>query len=312
MLDNAELDRIIAIGTHFEERKSRAKERLERSEGRSWCFAIIGLKMEPNEYSVDGFFRLRKIEEPPGEIELAGALKSAPLFSAIGRYSHGISHELSINSALGSDQAPFNIGWWIISALRVRTSCDFLVPAVADMPWDTVAAAPANSVHCQLLEDFPKAFRLDPSSSISHNDLNWVSANVTSFAKLAEMPAVRLAVEAATTHQHHANLRMATASLWAGIEALFQVTQELRFRIAALVASILEPPGEARFNLYREMKQLYDFRSRAVHGIAVNEEELHLHIQTTRNILSRVLCKVVEHGKVFSNEEIERRLFGCV
>ena len=36
-----------------------------------------------------------------------------------------------------------------------------------------------------------------------------------------------------------------TALLWAGIESLFQINAELRFRLATLIALTLEPRGEA-------------------------------------------------------------------
>ena len=296
---------------HFEQRKARARERLRSIDGRWWCFAVVGLRMASPEYCVANLLRLRPVQEPPGEIELAAALSSPAMFSAIGRYSQMFSHELAVNCTFGTENGPFNLAWWFVSALRVKSGCNIIVPAVADASWGTISAAPEHSVKVQLLEDYPKAFKFGKSDAVTLDDLNWAAEHLTEVATLLENSSFRLAVEAVTTHHHHANLRMATAALWAGVESLFQINQELRFRLAALVAALLESPGESRLELYREVKQLYDFRSRAVHGVSVSDDDLCKHIQRTRAILARVLCEMIAQKHVLTQDELEGRLFGC-
>ena len=253
---------------------------------------------------------LRKVVEPPGEIELASALKNQHLFGAIGRYSHGITHELAVNPNFGdSDQAAFNIGWWIISAIRVKTLAEFLVPAVADHSWSVIAALDGQQCHAQLLEDVPQARRVDDDSVVVHElDLQWALANIAQFGRMLEVPKFRLAVDALTTHQHLFSLRMMVASLWSGIEALLGVQAELRFRIAMSIAGLVKPRGQQRIDEYRRIKKLYDVRSRAVHGAVMNDAELISHVAEVRKLQSIIVCQMVGAGKVFSEDDIERTL----
>ena len=160
-----------------------------------------------------------------------------------------------------------------------------------------------------LLEDVPAARRFGDAIVVSQVDLKWVSVHLTAWIDLLERPAFRLAVDSLTTHHQQANLRMAAASLWAGFEALFGVNSELRFRLSALAASYLEPRGTSRVNLYKRIKTLYDYRSKAVHGGATSDMQLQSHIIEVRGILSRLLCRMVEAKLLPSTEQFEEYLF---
>jgi len=296
--------------SHFEAREARAKDRAAIVKGSWWCFGLVGLVADFEEREVLPGIILRKIVEPPGEIELARAMKAAGLFSSIARYSHILSYELAIKDKPEEEsQRAFTYAWWITSALRVRSLCDFLVPIVADRPWGTVAAVRDNSCHIQLLEDTPKAFRLEEGRKVSHDDIEWVVAHLLKFVKLLEHPSFRTAVEALTTHHQHASLRMAAAALWAGLEALLQIESELRFRVSTYVASLLEPFGPSRLSLFRHARKLYDVRSKAVHGAALEEAVLRAHVVEIRALLSRVICAITEGGRVPKSEQLDERVF---
>jgi hypothetical protein len=272
---------------------------------------LIGLVLQVSDYRIGEIAELRPVAEPPGEVELAGALKDKAMLSAVGRYSHSIGHELAVDRSFGSsEQAPFNLAWWFLSALRVRTLADFLVPAVSDQSWSTVAAAQESSCHIQLLEDVPRARRFSTATPIGLSDLDWAANSLTRFAVLLEVPRFRLAVDCLTTHQHEASLRMSTASLWVGVEALFGINAELRFRLSALVASFLEHRGPGRIARYREVKGQYDFRSRAVHGAGLADAALEQHVRDVRGMLSRILCKMVDSGRAPTEEDWEAVLHG--
>ena len=98
--------------------------------------------------------------------------------------------------------------------------------------------------------------------------------------------------------------------LWSGIEALFAITTELRFRLATYVAATLEERGAKRTACYRRMKALYDFRSKLVHGGTVAENAIPEHIVEVRSILSQLSCKFTEAGSLHDEQAIERLLFG--
>ena len=311
MLNDEHLAEIGERVGHFEARKMRAAKRLAAIEGRHWYFAILGLACDANELTLAPLAKLQRVTEPPGEIELAAALENKLIFSAIGRYAHQIQYELAVNREhFGDDQQAFNIAWWVISALRIRTLSEILIPAVADHSWSTIAAVTNGSCHAQLLEDVPQARRLSDPVRVEQIDLEWVGSNLDSFANLLEQPKFRLAVESLSTHHFSTSERMMAATLWAGIEALFEIQSELRFRLAVVIASVLEPRGEARRTLYQLVKKLYDTRSKAVHGSPLTKVKIEEHILEVRKILSRLLCRFVETGSVPTEEQLEELIFG--
>jgi len=61
--------------------------------------------------------------------------------------------------------------------------------------------------------------------------------------------------------------------------------------------------------IYRRVKQLYDVRSRIVHGGKATAEEIAQHIVEVRALLSRLLCKFVEDGRVPDETDLENALF---
>lgn len=96
----------------FQARRLRASERLRVDNTPGWRFAIIGLNSAIPEYQVSDLATLRIVTEPPGEVELARALKDKSLMSPVGRYSAGIKHELAVGLGLPvSDTLPFDVAW---------------------------------------------------------------------------------------------------------------------------------------------------------------------------------------------------------
>lgn len=307
--DPSRLDRALQkahdILDKIEQRRKRAARRLEREGGDFTYVAIIGLKIPVDEFELFSGARFQRVEEHPNESELAGAFRDGGVVSAIGRYAHGIQHELRV----GRDA--LDLAWPVITALRVRTTAEFLAPAFCDRSWSTIAAFTDQSCIAGLYEDVPQARPLSGQPvEITEEDLEWVKAHLTAFVELFKNESFALAAEALATHHHHVDEeRIMTAMLWSGIEALFGVESELRFRLATSVAAALEPRGAERRNLYEAMKRHYDIRSKAVHGGRVSQKILHQHVLDVRSLLSRLLCRFVEIGTVPTQHDIERMVF---
>ncbi|WGS49821.1 hypothetical protein LFL96_19055 [Paraburkholderia sp. D15] len=297
--------------SHFQKRKETARECLVALAGVSEvCFALSGLTLHGGVYEFAGLGTLREVRQPPGEIELAGALENKGLLSAVARHMPSVTHELAVLHGASNDlQGLLDTGWRIISALRCRSVADLLVPAVASVSWDAIPAVERDSCKVQLLEDVPAARRLGEVVAVSRDELDWVHKHLAVWIELLERPAFRLAVDCLTTHHHQANLRMSAAALWAGFEGIFGINSELRFRLAALAASFLEDRGPGRVALYRRIKLLYDYRSKAVHGAATKDALLEEHIIEVRALLSRLMCRMTEAGTLPSVDEFEERLF---
>lgn len=296
---------------HFDERRRRAAARLELHPAGRWYFGVIGLSLPADEISVGGWAKFLRVSEPAGAVELSVALAEKTQMTAIARYSVGVRAELVLSTEVSEGiKDPFNFAWWVVSALRARSRVDVLIPIVADCSWSAIAAAPAGSCRAQLLEDVPRARRLSPVSTLDERDVKWVADYLLPFVRLLEVARFRLAIDCLTTHTHEASIRMTAASLWVGIEALFDIAAELRFRLASLSASFLEAPGLARIARYRAVKRLYDMRSKVVHGAAVSEAEIVQHSELARDLLSALVCKMTELGRVPTGDDWDQFLFG--
>jgi len=274
------------------------------------CFAISGLNIQNLSFQFGEVAYLRQLRHPPGEVELASALQNKALLSAVARHMPSVTHELAVRYTVSEDKNHLlTLGWWIISAIRSRTLADLLVPAVSSISWDAIPAVDADSCEIHLLEDVPAARRFGSAAEVSKDSLEWVETYLTTWVELLEQPAFRLAVDSLTTHHQQTNLRMSAAALWAGLEALFGISAELRFRLAALAAAYLEDRGRERLKLYRRIKLLYDYRSKAVHGAAISESQLEAHVVEVRKLLSQLLCRITEARAFPSAENYEERLF---
>ena len=294
---------------HFEARKARARERLVDTAAH-WYFAIVGLDLAENSVGIEPLARFQRVVEPPGEVELAAACKDPAAFSAVARYSSGIRFELAVRRNEEQDQPAFNLAWWILSALRVRTCAEVLVIAVSDHSWSTIAGIDDQTCHVQVLEDYPRAHRFEPLRTVTENDLSWIGQHLVSFADLLEKPQFQLAVDSLCSHHQMASKRMTATILWSGVEALFSINSELRFRLAACIAATLEDRGTHRVACYRRVKRLYDFRSRLVHGTTAGEEAIDEHVIEVRKILSRLICRFTEAGSIYDENRAEELLFG--
>ena len=303
-------EKLLELIDHFKSRKDFANNRIANLAGKhEVCFALSGLIFRHGPYVFHEIGELREVLHPPGEVELAGALQNKSLLSPIARHMPAVTHELALQcSEPKLQQTELNIGWWILSALRCRTLIDLLVPAVANVSWDVFPAMQPNSCKVQLLEDVPKARRISPVKELSLESLDWVQQYLENWISLLEFPAFRLAVDSLTTHNQHANLRMTAAALWAGFEALFGISSELRFRLALMTAAYLEERGQKRLEAYRRIKKLYDYRSKAVHGGATTDNLLIEHIVEVRELLSRLVCRITELGEMPAIEDYEERL----
>ena len=161
------------------------------------------------------------------------------------------------------------------------------------------------------IETQPRHFRLgivDPTSVVS--SLKWVGENwKTAHTLYSSSTEFRLAADSLDAGQFVPNHALALVSLWGALEAIFSPsTTELRFRVSALIASYLEPPGNKRLELQKQVASLYDMRSAAAHGKSRHEPE---HLLKTFELVRKVLLRMIYEKSVPSKDQLEQRLFGA-
>lgn len=127
---------------------------------------------------------------------------------------------------------------------------------------------------------------------------------------LEESAEFRLMASAFLAGQSHQETSLTMVSLWGALEAIFSPDRgELRFRVSALIAAFLYPPGQERWDRQREISKLYDKRSAAAHGKPNHTgEDLYL----TFELVRQVLLQFIGQKRVPTREELEGRLFGKI
>lgn len=149
---------------------------------------------------------------------------------------------------------------------------------------------------------------VDPASVTS--SLSWVKDNwKTAYQLYSSSAEFRLAADSLDAGQFIPNHALTLVSLWASLEALFSPSaSELKFRVSALIAAYLEPPGTERLELQKQVASLYDIRSAAAHGKPRHESK---HLLKSFELVRKVLIRMISEKSVPSKEVLERRLFGA-
>jgi hypothetical protein len=159
----------------------------------------------------------------------------------------------------------------------------------------------------QLWTHIPSDLR---QNAVSDEDLIWISTQFDLFERIAAgNPAFRFALEAAFYWRFAKDTRTAVAHLWSGIEAIFQVSQELVYRLSTYSACLLTPRGDARKHKYREVKTLYGQRSKIVHGERITEPEVLNAMNTSYALLRDLLVLTISKGRALNDDDFLDAVF---
>ena len=204
-----------------------------------------------------------------------------------------------------------NTIWWITALLRLKASTQIFVPVIAN---ENFASIPLLSEEPYFwpVEVSPRTIILDPEKAKEHielESLEWVRKYWLPGAMLLHnFDDFNIAMQAFDQCKWAYSPSLALVSLWGSLEKLFSSPNaELRFRISATIASFLEPPGEKRFSLYKNIRSLYDARSKAAHGARLGNS---VPLIQTYALMRRILIKIIQENSVPSGEQLEAAIFG--
>ena len=283
-----------------------------------WYFAVGGLDTQSETLTIGGSITLRRLRSFPTHQQLATSLTSLPVAGAMAQYGEKvIRHELVVDATLFEDNTEriFPTAEAILAGLRIRTGAEIVCPAVCERSWSALRATPPNEC---------KAFHFERGQShqmavepklLLPEDLEWVRGNLGTIVKLTEDESFETAVEALCTYMLASSDRMKVAQLWAGIDAIFDIEYELRYRLATLSAKLIGSTPAECLEVYADMKALYGERSKIIHGRQIGKKKeshdatVRLHINRIRARLAGILTKLIARGKVPTDAEFEEMLF---
>lgn len=278
-----------------------------------WHFAVGGLDTQQEILEIGGPISLRRLRSFPTHEQLALSLKSLPVAGAMALYGEKVlRHELVIDAARFEDGAEriFTTASAILAGLRIRTGAEVICPAVCERSWANLRTNPPNQCRAFHVERGLSHQTTTEPRLVLTEDIDWVRNNMGTVIELVKVERFETAVEALCTYMLAANDRMKAAQLWAGVEALFgRRVGEVGYRLRILTAVLIEERGMDRRKFSRRVKKMYDTRSDVIHGGKVKPAELASHLSEVRDLLARLLQRIIIRGSVPTDEEFEELLF---
>lgn len=285
---------------------------------KQWHFAVGGLDTQQETLEIGGPIRLRRLKLFPTHEQLALSLSSLPVAGAMALYGEKIvRHELVIDASRFEENTEriFPTAEAILAGLRIRTGAEIVCPAVCEHSWAALRTSPPNKCRAFHFErGLSHQAAMEPKLLLTE-DVGWVRDNLATVIRLTDDESFQTAVEALCTYMLASNDRMKVAQLWAGVEALFDIEYELRYRLATLSAKLLgSTPFESK-QVYADMKALYGERSKIIHGKQIGKKKdahdgkVREHIIRIRTRLAQLLTKLIAIGRVPTEEEFEEMLF---
>jgi hypothetical protein len=206
----------------------------------------------------------------------------------------------------------FEVARTIVALLRIFVDPEIRFTFASSDPMSSLRERPYSGVPVEIggaIEIHKRHFALalvDRSKKLEH--IAWVQKNWRAAANLRGQSAeFRLALEVFEVGQFIPSTAMILVSIWGALEAIFSPSStELRFRVSALIAAYMEPPGEARLAEQQKIAKLYDKRSAAAHGKPRHDQK---DVLVSFELLRMVLIKLIERKKLPSKEDLDRLLF---
>lgn len=238
----------------------------------------------------------------------------APWKAAKGGFGYDIEVEIRApaRTTLGNSFDARETIWWIAALLRLARYPYLSVPVISNQSFCDIPHSDEEPV----LMPFETEGRIfGPPSDADHtldaNQLAWVAKSWLEGGHLLNRnPKFYSALKAFDSATVRGRASASMLALWGGLEQLFAPSVgELRFRVAALLASYLEEPGTSRFELYKRILKLYNERSIAAHTAKDVETGP---LMETYVIMRNALVRMIDQKNVPTQTDLESLLFGAV
>lgn len=201
--------------------------------------------------------------------------------------------------------------WLIAAVLRLAKTPFLSVPVLSSQSFEEVATSNTDPV-LRPFETEPRMLQPTEAANrvIGEDVLQWVKHNWLVVKDLLQRNArFNAAFRAFDSASVRGRASASLLALWGGIEQLFSPSPgELRFRVASLMASYMEPMGSGRRELFKKLMRLYNERSLAVHTAQETETGPLLE---TYVLLRNALVRMIDEGKIPNQDDLEALLFGC-
>jgi hypothetical protein len=143
------------------------------------------------------------------------------------------------------------------------------------------------------------------------SEIEWAREHHSAFDNLLSEARFRSAQRYYNNAHYVADPDARIMLLWAGIESLLDVDQELSRRIALHAAILFDGDASKKAEQFRRVKRAYATRSKVIHGNAPSGEGLHDAAEFASEVLLNLLRKVVELGRLPAGTELDEAAAGA-
>jgi hypothetical protein len=146
----------------------------------------------------------------------------------------------------------------------------------------------------------PNFLGFSKSGTYDLNDFetNKIETHFKSAKKLMDKAEFFTAIHSLHSYVWNPHPRAQLAVLWSGIEALFNISNELTFRLSIYASQFLFPDDKAeRLKIFNKVKELYKMRSTAVHGSKIKGNTKKA-IDESVLLLKDLLWKCIENNEI--------------
>jgi hypothetical protein len=227
----------------------------------------------------------------------------------------GVAYDITVELAIPNDASlpgglnAKDTAWWIAALLRIAGYPYLAVPVLSNQPFSE-ASTRQDEPDLRPFEIVPRILRAggEEIRRLEVGDLDWAKKKWQAGAKLLQRnPAFFSAVRAFDFCTLEGKRSLSLLSVWTGLEQLFSPSPgELRFRVSSYIAAYLEPPGEKRLALFKEVLKLYDARSKAAHTSSDIENAP---LVQSFVIMRNSLVKMIHEEAIPTQETLEKKLF---
>ena len=188
---------------------------------------------------------------------------------------------------------------WDCILLGAIFHCEVMGNIQCDQPIERLDKATAVNITNYAF----RAMLSDPYH-LTEDDEKWVTSYYSVAYKLMDKDPYMTAVHAMASYKWHSMPRVQLAILWSGIEALFEVSTEISFRISLYLANFLAGGDTAKAKaLFSKTRKLYSSRSAAVHGGKIKGDLDNL-VSESASLLNSLIRRCAELGALPDTEDL--------
>lgn len=206
-----------------------------------------------------------------------------------------------------------NRAWLLNTLLVLRRKVRINSIALLNYSWNDLGVInkhhKINANLCDYHVKMLNPFSLN-ENKINTNDIKWLQDYFEITNDLAFYhDKFRYSLDAINSWRYCVDFKSAIAILWSAIESIVDVSQEITFRLSLSISSLLCERGENRMQKFEDIKNLYNLRSKVIHGSGINDIDIKKALVGSFNLLSELIVYMIENNKMVNRMDFNSAIF---